>query len=131
VRHMRLPSLTVLAFAGAVAAAQAEDAPFSNPARFPERDGAAIYAATCQGCHMPGGVGAVGAGAYPALASNPHLADAGYPVALVVNGRKGMPGFARTLTDEQIVAVVDYVRTHFGNDYTDKTDAAAAKALRP
>lgn len=128
---MRIAVLAILAVGAGAATAQADDAAFSNPARFPEQDGAAIYAAVCQACHMPGGVGAVGAGAYPALAANPHLADAGYPVALVVNGQKAMPGFGRTLTDAQIVAVVDYIRTHFGNDYPDKTDPAAAKASRP
>jgi hypothetical protein len=30
-----------------------------------------------------------------------------------------------------VLAVVDYIRTHFGNDYPDKTDPAAAKASRP
>ena len=28
-----------------------------------------------------------------------------------------MPPFGRLMTDEQVAAVVNYIRTHFGNDY--------------
>jgi mono/diheme cytochrome c family protein len=79
---------------------------------------------------MPGGVGAAGAGAYPALANNPKLASGGYPLSLVINGRKGMPPFGNMLNDQQVAAVVNYVRTHFGNDYRDEVTAADAKASR-
>jgi mono/diheme cytochrome c family protein len=48
--------------------------------------------------------GAVGAGAYPALADDPKLAAAGYQV--LVNGSKGMPAFGALLDDEQVAAVV-------------------------
>ncbi len=81
--------------------------------------GEALYQHVCQGCHMPGGVGAVGAGRYPALANNKRLAAFGYPVAMVLRGNGGMPWFNGTLDDAQIAAVVNYVRTHFGNAYTD------------
>jgi len=103
---------------------------FGNPARFVPQSGEALYADICEGCHMPGGVGAVGAGAYPALARNPKLAASGYPLFLVINGRKGMPPFAKLLTDEQVAAVVNYVRTHFGNDFPDAVSAADARAAR-
>jgi mono/diheme cytochrome c family protein len=93
--------------------------------------GEGLYADLCQGCHMPGGVGAVGAGAYPALAQNPNLTEAGYPLALVVNGRNGMPPFGELLTDQQVAAVVNYVRTHFGNAFADEVTAADAQAARP
>jgi mono/diheme cytochrome c family protein len=111
--------------------AQSADARFSNPARFMAPTGEGLYADICQGCHMPGGVGAVGAGAYPALAGNPKLASAGYPLALVINGRNGMPPFGDLLTDQQVAAVVNYVRTHFGNQFADEVTAADAKAARP
>jgi mono/diheme cytochrome c family protein len=127
---MRTLPLAALALFLVDAAARADDAAFSNPARFMQNDGETLYAAVCQGCHMPGGVGAVGAGAYPALAADARLAIAGYPVALVVRGQKAMPGFGRMLTDEQIAAVLDYVRTHFGNDYPDMIEPAAVKAAR-
>jgi mono/diheme cytochrome c family protein len=81
--------------------------------------GAGVYQHVCQGCHMPGGRGAVGAGAYPALANNPKLAESGYPVGMVLNGHGGMPWFNGTLTDDQVAKVVNFIRTHFGNDYKD------------
>jgi mono/diheme cytochrome c family protein len=107
------------------------DLRFSNPARFMPQSGEALYADICQGCHMPGGVGAVGAGTYPALAGNPKLAAAGYVLSLVINGRKGMPAFGGLLTDQQVAAVVTYVRTHFGNEFSEEVTAADARASRP
>ena len=117
----------------AITSARAEpaDLRFSNPARFMPQSGEALYADICQGCHMPGGVGAVGAGTYPALARNPKLAAAGYVLSLVINGRKGMPAFGGLLTDQQIAAVVTYVRTHFGNEFSEEVTAADARASRP
>ena len=134
---MRFARLFVLplALAGFTAAGMAahaqSDLRFANPTRFMTQTGEAIYADVCQGCHMPGGVGAVGGGAYPALARNPKLAAAGYPLALVVRGRNGMPPFGDLLTDSQVAAVVNYVRTHFGNQFADEVTAADAKAARP
>jgi len=112
------------------AMAQSTDFRFANPARFMAQSGEALYSDVCQGCHMPGGVGAVGAAAYPALARNSKLASAGYSLALVINGRKGMPPLGQMLTDQQIAAVVNYVRTHFGNDFPDEVTAADSRALR-
>jgi mono/diheme cytochrome c family protein len=103
---------------------------FGNPFRFMPQSGEALYADICQGCHMPEGVGAVGAGAYPALARNPKLATAGYPLFLVIHGRKGMPPFGNLLTDQQVAAVVNYVRTHFGNDFPDAVSDTDARAAR-
>jgi mono/diheme cytochrome c family protein len=103
---------------------------FGNPARFMPQSGEALYADICQGCHMPGGVGAVGAGAYPALARNPKLGTTGYPLFLVIHGRKGMPPFGNLLNDQQVAAVVNYIRTHFGNDFPDTVSAADARAAR-
>lgn len=85
----------------------------------PLQTGEAVYQHVCQGCHMPGGQGAVGAGArFPALASNPKLASPGYPVHVILNGYGGMPWFSGMLSDRQVADVVNYVRTHFGNHYT-------------
>jgi mono/diheme cytochrome c family protein len=103
---------------------------FGNPSRFMPQSGEALYVDICQGCHMPGGVGAVGAGAYPALAGNTKLATTGYPLFLVIHGRKGMPPFGKLLTDQQVAAVVNYIRTHFGNDFPDAVSAADARAAR-
>jgi mono/diheme cytochrome c family protein len=112
------------------ALAQAADARFSNPTRFMSSTGEGVYADLCQGCHMPEGVGAVGAGAYPALARNPNLADPGYPLTMVVNGRAGMPPFGELLSDQQVAAVVNYVRSHFGNGFSGEVTPADAQAVR-
>jgi mono/diheme cytochrome c family protein len=98
------------ALAGLAAPAAAQPAP-----GFAETDGAALYRAACQACHMPDGKGAVGAGAYPALSGNPRLIAAPYAIALVLHGRAAMPGMGRFLSDAQVAAVVQFIRTDLGN----------------
>jgi mono/diheme cytochrome c family protein len=97
---------------------------------FTQKGGENLYQAVCQGCHMAQGQGAKGAGFYPALTSNPKLAASAYPVAVVINGLHGMPGFGQRLTDEQVADVVNYVRTHFKNSYPDAVSATDVKAFR-
>lgn len=98
---------------------------------FTEQGGEAIFKNVCQGCHMPDAKGAVGAGMYPALAKNPKLEVAGYPVSVVVNGQKAMPAFGGMFSDQQVADVVNYIRTHFGNSYKDKVTPADVKSARP
>ena len=98
---------------------------------FTEQGGEAIFKNVCQGCHMPQAQGAVGAGMYPALAKDPKLEVAGYPVSVVVNGQKAMPALGGMFSDQQVADVVNYVRTHFGNNYKDKVTPADVKAVRP
>ena len=59
-----LLALAASLFGAAITSAWSEQADprFSNPTRFMPQTGEALYADVCQGCHMPGGVGAVGAG---------------------------------------------------------------------
>lgn len=97
---------------------------------FPFQGGEAIFKGVCQGCHMPDAKGAVGAGAYPALAKNPNLETAAYPVAIILKGQKAMPALGMQLDDQQIADVVNYVRTHFGNKYRDKVKPADVKLQR-
>ncbi len=97
---------------------------------FHEQTGEEIFHGVCQGCHMPNAQGAVGAGAYPALANNPHLAAPEYPALVILNGRKAMPAFGDMFSDAQIANVVGYVRTHFGNNYPSAFTAAQVAALR-
>jgi mono/diheme cytochrome c family protein len=111
--------------------AQSVDGSFMSPLRFMQRDGEVIYRTVCQGCHMAAAQGAVGAAAYPALANDPKLAAAGYSVLVVVNGSKDMPPFDALLDDEQIAAVVNYVRSHFGNSYPDTVSPADVRSARP
>jgi mono/diheme cytochrome c family protein len=114
-----------------VADIHASDGSFMSSQRFMQRDGEVIYRTVCQGCHMANAQGAVGAGAYPALANDPKLAEAEYPVLVVVNGSKGMPPFGKLLDDEQVAAVVNYVRSHFGNSYPDSVAPADVGSARP
>jgi mono/diheme cytochrome c family protein len=105
-------------------------ASMSGPATFALQDGEQLYQAICQGCHMPDAQGAQGAGAYPALAHNKRLIAGAYPVYTVIQGRKGMPSLGSYLSDAQVAAVVNYVRTHFGNHYTDPVSPDLVKAAR-
>jgi mono/diheme cytochrome c family protein len=91
--------------------------------------GEQIYRQICQACHMPDARGASGAAVIPALARNPKLADASYPITMVLKGRGAMPWFAGSLKPAQVAAVVGYVRTHFGNDYPEPVTEADVVAL--
>jgi mono/diheme cytochrome c family protein len=98
--------------------------------RFFEMSGEELFVNVCRGCHMSDGKGAAGAGAYPSLASNSKLEASGYPVAVVVNGQRGMPPFGAMMSDDQVAAVVNYLRTHFGNNYRDAVTAEDVKTVR-
>jgi mono/diheme cytochrome c family protein len=91
--------------------------------------GEEIYVQACQSCHQPGGKGGSGAGSYPALAHNPKLGAAAYPITTILRGRAAMPWFAGTLSAEQIASLVTYLRTHFGNDYPAPVTAEDVKKL--
>lgn len=104
--------------------------------------GEQVYAQICQGCHMPQGQGAQGAGNYPAFAANPAVASANYLAITILNGRRNMPAFARDpardsffeavwLSDEQIANVINHLRSSFGNNYPDPITPAEVRALRP
>lgn len=133
--HLLTCGIVVLVVFGGVlsaasAAAQSTDGSFSSPGRFMQRDGAVIYRTSCQACHMPDGGGAAGAGVYPALAKNIKLQAPRYPIAIVVNGSRAMPPFANWLDDDQVAAVVNYVRTNFGNSFRNPVSADDVKAQR-
>jgi len=126
-RLIALVSVAAVASLGAWAAYAQE----IYAGHYEQKTGQELYQSICQGCHMPDAQGAVGAGAYPALAHDAHLKAALYPVTRVIYGSKAMPGFGDALSDEQIANVVNYVRTHFGNHYSDAVTPAAVKAARP
>lgn len=98
--------------------------------REPYDNGKATYERICQACHMPDAKGAVGAGAYPALAGNGNLANPLYPALVVLRGLKSMPSFS-DLDDRQVADVVNYIRTSFGNEYADRVTTQQVKSLRP
>ena len=90
--------------------------------------GERIYQLRCQTCHQMDGSGI--AGAFPPLTPNEWvLGDEGRFIRLVLHGVRGemevdgttyngvMPGFGY-LSDEEVAAVITYVRQSFGNDTT-------------
>jgi mono/diheme cytochrome c family protein len=98
--------------------------------RFFEMSGEELFANVCRGCHMSDGKGAVGAGTYPSLVGNRNLEAGGYPVTVVVNGQRGMPGFGAMMSDDQVAAVVNYLRTHFGNNFQEAVTAEDVRSVR-
>ena len=120
--------------------AHADSAGIFDPATSSAGDGRQIFEQICQGCHMQNGQGAIGAGRFPALANNRSLASRQYMALTILMGRRNMPAFGAkhaigfggppaTLSEEQIASVINYVRTHFGNRYTDSITAAEVAAL--
>ena len=80
-----------------------------------EDDGAAIYKAKCQRCHGEDGMSHTFDGKMSGAAklNDPEIVkmpDADL-IAVVTNGKKHMPAFAKKLTGDQIASVVAYVRT--------------------
>jgi mono/diheme cytochrome c family protein len=115
------------------AAAPAQDSPqrtFSSGYRFVEMSGEELYNNVCRVCHMAEATGASGAGTYPSLAGNRNLEAGGYAVTLVLHGRRGMPSFADMMNDDQVAAVVNYLRTNFGNNYSDVVSAEDVREAR-
>jgi mono/diheme cytochrome c family protein len=73
-------------------------------------DGAAIFGANCAACHGGDGSGGIG----PRLAGGrvvERFPDPADQIAVVTDGRGGMPAWGGKLTDEEIAAVVEYTRT--------------------
>ena len=73
-------------------------------------DGAALYGASCAGCHGGDGSGGLG----PPLAGGrmeDRFPDPADQVLVVTAGRGNMPAFGERLSAEEIDAVVAYTRT--------------------
>lgn len=99
-------------------------------ASFPQQGGKAVYDAVCAGCHMPDGSGAIGAGAYPALAGNELLEAPEYPIFMILNGQRAMPEIGWMLDDQQVADVVNYIRHDLGNAFEGETTAEDVADLR-
>ena len=135
VNRSTLRRLASALFALALATtAGADDSSFAVVATMNNVSGEDIYNHVCQGCHMSHGEGAVGAGHYPKLASDSTLASWRYVALTVLQGRNNMPAFSAPLqqewdgptlhlSDAQIADVVNYVRSHFGNNYKERVTA--------
>jgi mono/diheme cytochrome c family protein len=99
-----------------------------------------VYNKHCASCHMKDGSGMPPD--YPPLASNPsiQMESAVNPIRMVLNGGfppgtegnpepYGMPPFAQTLSDDEVAAVVTYIRSAWGNRGT-PISARQANELR-
>jgi mono/diheme cytochrome c family protein len=114
--------MKVLATAGLVAAWAAAGGVLAQP-----EDGAMLFKQNCSACHQAEGQGVKGA--FPALAGNPFVQGDPKAVAYVLlNGRGGMPNFREDLTNEQIAAVLSFVRSSWGNHALPLTAATVASA---
>lgn len=102
-----------------------------DPDRFTQTDGEALYRTTCQACHMEEGEGDIGAGAHPPLADNPKLISKHFVAGVILTGYHAMPRFGPQMSDDQVAAVTNYVRSHFGNDFSDPITAEEVADLRP
>jgi mono/diheme cytochrome c family protein len=139
--HTAVRCLAAACLLATVASAtRADDSAFTSTAGLGHADGADIYGHICQGCHMPGGQGAVGAGHYPKLAGDPALVSWQYAAITVLNGKNGMPPFglpadqvmetrAVHLSDAQVADVINYVRSNFGNHHKDSVTAKQVAAM--
>ena len=68
--------------------------------------GQEIYRARCQSCHGPSGGGGIG----PSIREIETRLDNTEQRTIIVQGRNNMPRFESVLSDEEIDAVVRYVR---------------------
>ena len=107
-------------------------------------DGRAIFNEQCVACHQAGGKGLPGN--FPPLAGNTDLFLArDFPAHVVLFGMSGkimvkgdtidgaMPPLGEVLKDEEVAAVVNYVRSNFGNQLPKSMaplDAATIAAVR-
>jgi len=102
--------------------------------------GKAVYDGQCASCHGLQGKGHPPH--YPPLAGNPSISmtSAVNPIRMVLNGGfppgtegnpmpYGMPPFAQSLSDDEVAAVVTYIRTSWGNRGS-AISASDANALR-
>jgi mono/diheme cytochrome c family protein len=104
----------------------------------PVTEGAAVYADNCARCHGANGEGVTNN--FPNLAGNQGFWE-GPPydlIAMVLGGfspwhndQSNMPAFRTVLSDEQIAAVANYVRTSWGNKGAPDATADMVASLRP
>ncbi|OYV02889.1 MAG: hypothetical protein CFE26_21675, partial [Verrucomicrobiales bacterium VVV1] len=91
------------------------------------QDGAQLYTLYCAACHAADGKGATG-GTFPPLAASPYVAgDPDRAVKIVLKGLSGpvdvlgktynleMPPQGAVLPDDQVAAILTYVRSSWGN----------------
>jgi cytochrome c6 len=95
------------------------------------KQGQQIFENNCAQCHLKSGKGLPGT--FPALDKDPFVAGDPKPVlATVLNGRKGtlgqMPSWKDKLDNQEVAAVVTYIRQAWSNRASAVTPAMAAAA---
>lgn len=103
------------------------------------RQGASLYETYCTDCHRADGEGV--AHIYPTLANNQSITmetsvnpirmvlNGGFPPSTATNPRPyGMPPFAHELSDQQVAAVVTYIRKSWNNQGSAVTPAEVSAA---
>ena len=94
--------------------------------------GQEVYRNVCQACHQPDGRG-MDKIAPTLVGSAFALADPDVPVRILLHGKEGtvgmMPPVGQTFTDDQIAAVLTYIRREWGHSAT-PIDAATVRAVR-
>jgi cytochrome c oxidase subunit 2 len=86
------------------------DAWLQRRAGQPTEVGRETFQGVCATCHGLAGQGDIG----PAIAQSPLLSDRNAMTLLLRNGRNKMPAVARTWSDEQLGATLDYLKKRFG-----------------
>ncbi|MDQ3196516.1 MAG: cytochrome c [Pseudomonadota bacterium] len=148
--HFSLQHMTnedIAAMAVYLKSQQHEDAARAEPQVRPSEtqavalleQGAAIYKKHCADCHQPDGKGVPRV--YPPLAGNqsilmPYPINAirmvlvgGFPPSTAGNPRPyGMPPFSQDLSDQEVAAVVTYIRQSWGNSAVAVSPADVARA---
>ncbi len=92
--------------------------------------GKRLYTGRCAGCHLGSGEGQLVIGA-PALQGSAMVKGDKTPyIHLVLKGRGTMPGFARSLNDNELAVVLSYERNAWGNSSSDLVLPEEVKAIR-
>lgn len=98
-------------------------------------DGATLYQSNCAACHQPSGEGLPGA--FPPLKGST-IVNSENPetlIRIIIEGYDArpefatMPGLGGQLTDEQITAIINFERSHWGNS-APAVDIAIVKKIR-
>ncbi|HYD33964.1 MAG TPA: cytochrome c [Methylophilaceae bacterium] len=103
--------------------------------------GATIYTSKCSVCHQTTGQGVPGA--FPPLVNSEYvIGNPSVPVRIVLHGMQGpvevqgktyhgaMPAWANQLNDDEIAAVVSYVRSELGGNKAEPVEADFVAKLR-
>lgn len=94
----------------------------SPPANNALPDGATLYQSNCAACHQPSGEGLPGA--FPPLKGSKIVTNENPEslIRIIIEGYDARPEFAtmpplgEQLTDEEITAIINFERSHWGND---------------